>query len=57
MPIILIITCYLIGSIPVAWLMAKILTGEDLRQMGSGNVGVMNTMVSVSRWAGVTVFF
>lgn len=57
MPIVLIIVCYLIGSIPVAWLMAKILTGQDLRQMGSGNVGVMNTMVSVSRWAGLTVFF
>jgi glycerol-3-phosphate acyltransferase PlsY len=37
--------------------MAKILTGQDLRQMGSGNVGVMNTMVSVSRWAGLAVFF
>jgi glycerol-3-phosphate acyltransferase PlsY len=56
MSIILIIVCYLVGSIPVAWLMAKMLTGQDLRQMGSGNVGVMNTMVSVSRWAGVIVF-
>ena len=57
MPIALIVLCYLIGSIPVAWLLAKLLTGQDLRQMGSGNVGVMNTMVSVSRWAGLAVFF
>ena len=57
MPVLLMITCYLIGSIPVAWFMGKILSGQDLRQMGSGNVGVLNTMISVSRWAGVTVFF
>ncbi|MFQ5857808.1 MAG: glycerol-3-phosphate acyltransferase [Anaerolineae bacterium] len=47
---------YLIGSIPVAWLIAKLVTGEDLRRMGSGNVGVMNTAVSVARWAGLLVF-
>jgi len=33
---------YFIGSIPVAWLIAKLVTGQDLRRMGSGNVGVMN---------------
>jgi glycerol-3-phosphate acyltransferase PlsY len=56
MPILLIVACYLIGSIPVAWLMGKIFAGKDLRQAGSGNVGVLNTMISVSRWAGVAVF-
>ena len=29
--------------------------GEDLRQLGSGNVGVMNVGLSVARWAGVLV--
>lgn len=57
MPVLLIVACYLIGSIPVAWLMGKIFGDKDLRQTGSGNVGVLNTMISVSRWAGVTVFF
>ena len=47
---------YLLGSIPVAWLVAKLVTGHDLRQMGSGNVGVMNTALSVHRWAGLLVF-
>jgi glycerol-3-phosphate acyltransferase PlsY len=47
---------YLIGSIPVAWLVTRALTGNDLRRLGSGNVGVMNVMVSVARWAGVLVF-
>lgn len=47
---------YLLGSLPIAWLVARIATGHDLRQMGSGNVGVMNTALSVHRWAGLLVF-
>jgi len=47
---------YLVGSIPVAWLVAKLVTGQDLRQSGSGNMGVMNVAVSGARWAGVVVF-
>src|SRR5829696_4375009 len=46
---------YLLGSIPVAWLIARILLGIDLRTVGSGNVGVMNTAISVHRWAGLVV--
>lgn len=56
MLVVLILACYLIGSIPVAWLITKLITGQDLRQMGSGNVGVMNTMLNVARWAGLLVF-
>jgi glycerol-3-phosphate acyltransferase PlsY len=52
----LVIACYLVGSIPVAWLIAKLATGQDLRRMGSGNVGVMNAAISVGRWAGGVVF-
>jgi glycerol-3-phosphate acyltransferase PlsY len=47
---------YLLGSIPVAWLLARWVTGQDLRRMGSGNVGVMNTALSVARWVGLIVF-
>lgn len=47
---------YLLGSIPVAWLLARWITGMDLRSLGSGNVGVMNTAHSVARWAGLLVF-
>jgi glycerol-3-phosphate acyltransferase PlsY len=56
MILVLIAVCYLVGSIPVAWIVAKLLTGQDLRQSGSGNVGVMNVAISVTRWAGVLVF-
>ena len=47
---------YLLGSIPIAWLLTRWVTGEDLRQLGSGNVGVMNTAISTARWAGLLVF-
>jgi glycerol-3-phosphate acyltransferase PlsY len=50
------IGCYLIGSIPQAWLITKLVTGKDLRQLGSGNLGVTNTALSVARWAGLLVF-
>lgn len=47
---------YLLGSIPIAWIVAKLVTGKDLRTFGSGNVGVMNVALSVTRWAGLLVF-
>ncbi|MFQ5946307.1 MAG: glycerol-3-phosphate acyltransferase [Anaerolineae bacterium] len=47
---------YVLGSMPVAWIVTKLTAGRDLRELGSGNVGVMNVMVSVSRWAGAVVF-
>jgi glycerol-3-phosphate acyltransferase PlsY len=52
----LIPACYLIGSIPVAWIVTKLVTGQDLRRLGSGNVGVMNVALQVARWAGLLVF-
>ena len=36
---------YLLGSIPVAWLVCKGVTGEDIRCLGSGNVGVMKGVI------------
>jgi glycerol-3-phosphate acyltransferase PlsY len=50
------LVCYLIGSIPEAWLIAKWVTGQDLRYLGSGNLGVANVALSVARWAGLIVF-
>jgi glycerol-3-phosphate acyltransferase PlsY len=47
---------YLLGSIPIAWIVARLVTGKDLRTLGSGNVGVMNVALSVTRWAGLIVF-
>ena len=47
---------YLIGSIPFAYLVTKLLTGRDIRRLGTGNVGVMNTIRQAGFPAGMLVF-
>jgi len=54
--VIALVGCYFIGSIPQAWIITKLVTGKDLRRLGSGNLGVSNTALSVARWAGLLVF-
>lgn len=41
--LILIITAYLIGSIPTALIISKSFFGVDIREYGSGNMGATNT--------------
>ncbi|MEB3205785.1 MAG: glycerol-3-phosphate 1-O-acyltransferase PlsY [Vampirovibrionales bacterium] len=36
------LACYLTGAIPTAYWLVKRLTGQDIRQCGSGNVGATN---------------
>ncbi len=38
---------YLLGSIPTAYITTRIATGKDIRQLGGGNVGGMNTLKEV----------
>ncbi|HLZ69147.1 MAG TPA: glycerol-3-phosphate acyltransferase [Dehalococcoidia bacterium] len=47
---------YLIGALPVAYLVTRLLTGRDLRRLGTGNVGVMNTIRQAGLPAGMIVF-
>jgi glycerol-3-phosphate acyltransferase PlsY len=56
MLIALLVIGYLVGSVPVAWLLTKLVTGRDLRALGSGNLGVLNTALSVHRWTAALVF-
>ena len=39
----LIIGFYFLGSVPAAYLVVKFLRGEDIRELGSKNVGALNT--------------
>jgi glycerol-3-phosphate acyltransferase PlsY len=41
---------YLIGSIPVAYLIVKGVTGEDITAHGTGNVGSMNVRRTTGSW-------
>ena len=40
--ILIFVSSYVFGSIPFSWIITKIKTGEDLRKIGSGNVGGRN---------------
>ncbi len=51
----LLLGAYLLGSIPSAYIAARLSTGEDIRHLGDGNVGAKNTFESVSKMAGVAV--
>lgn len=40
---------YLLGAMPLSWIVVRVATGVDLRQAGSGNVGATNAL-RVARW-------
>jgi len=46
---------YLLGSIPSAYITTRLATGKDIRQMGGGNVGGLNTYREVGAWPAVAV--
>ena len=46
-------TAYLLGSVPVALMLAALLKRTDLRTIGSGNLSVYNTMFNVGMVPGV----
>jgi glycerol-3-phosphate acyltransferase PlsY len=46
---------YLLGAVPTAYLLVRLMTGEDIRVLGDGNVGAKNTFVSVSKWLGFSI--
>ena len=46
---------YLLGSIPFPYLAVRLKTGEDLRHVHTGNVGVMNSMSVLGRYLGFGV--
>ena len=52
-PPLLLIAAYLIGGIPFGYLLVKFQTGEDVRAMGSGNIGATNVLRTSGRIAGI----
>lgn len=51
------LVCYLIGSIPTAFLLVKKLTGKDVRAIGSGNVGALNAYRALKERSGKLAAF
>jgi glycerol-3-phosphate acyltransferase PlsY len=50
-----IIVSYLLGSIPSAYIVARLKKGIDIRQVGGGNVGALNVYREVGPISGFTV--
>ncbi|MFC2032471.1 glycerol-3-phosphate acyltransferase [Chloroflexota bacterium] len=45
----------MLGSISTAYIAARLVTGRDIRRMGGGNVGGLNTLREVGVWPAVVV--
>ena len=48
---------YLLGSIPMAYIVGHLKKGGDIRQMGGGNMGALNTIREVGPAVGLAVLF
>ncbi len=55
MPWLIVILGYLLGSIPTAYIVGRLLKGVDIRQIGDGNMGAANTFRQLGPKAGVAV--
>tara|TARA_B100000315_G_scaffold157711_1_gene146367 strand:+ start:4241 stop:4858 length:618 start_codon:yes stop_codon:yes gene_type:complete len=48
---------YLLGSLPTGYLVVRLAKGIDIRQVGTKNVGALNTYQQVGVWGGLLVLF
>jgi len=53
--IIAVIIAYLLGSFPSAYIITRLATGKDIRQLGGGNAGARNVFHEVGLWAAIIV--
>jgi glycerol-3-phosphate acyltransferase PlsY len=49
----LLVTAYALGSIPFSFLVVKLFTGADIRQLGSRNVGATNVARTLGKLPGI----
>lgn len=48
-----VVAAYLIGGVPFGYLLVRALSGQDVRAMGSGNIGATNVLRTSGRRAGI----
>jgi glycerol-3-phosphate acyltransferase PlsY len=53
--LVLVAIAYLLGSLPTALVVVRLMTGQDVRRMGSGNIGGTNALRAAGWKAGVAV--
>jgi len=46
---------YVVGSVPIAYILVRWMEGEDIRDFGSRNVGALNAYNRTGPWAGLLV--
>ena len=49
-----VLIAYLMGGIPFGLVIVRVMTGKDVREVGSGNIGATNVLRTTGRAAGVT---
>ena len=52
-PALILIGAYLLGGVPFGYLLVRWRTGQDVRGMGSGNIGATNVLRTTGRAAGI----
>ena len=53
LPVALVVSAYLLGSIPFSYLVVRFIAGADIRQHGSRNVGATNVARTFGKWPGI----
>lgn len=54
--LLVVLAAYLLGSIPTGYLLVRIFRKQDIRTMGSGNIGATNVIRSGARGLGAATF-
>ncbi len=55
MPWLLLLFAYIMGSIPIGWIVGKVFYGLDIRKSGSGNIGATNALRLFGTTTGIIV--
>lgn len=55
-PVAIVLGAYLVGSFPTAYVVVRLVTGDDIRLLGTKNVGTLNTFQQVGIWPAIPVF-
>ncbi len=57
MPWLIVTLGYLLGAVPTAYIAGHLVKGQDIRQMGDGNMGARNAFFQLGAKTGIAVFF